>query len=143
MIRLLGMGLMSIGMFALVVRAADTKEEWKPLQGTWRPKSGEMAGKAMATEGLKSIKLVIADDKYTVGIDRGTIKIDATRKPSTMDIIGVEGPNKGKTFLAIYEVTGDTLKICYDLAGKTRPTEFKTTTGTMQFMLTYERDKQP
>ena len=131
------------GMSAWIVQAADSKEEWKPLQGTWRPKSGEMAGKTMSAEALKSIKLVIADDKYTVGIDRGTIKIDAGKKPKTMDITGVEGPNKGKTFLAIYEQSGDTLRICYDLAGKNRPTEFKTTTGTMQFMLTYERDKQP
>jgi uncharacterized protein (TIGR03067 family) len=58
-----------------------------------------------------------------------------------MDITGTEGPNKGKTILAIYEITDDTLRICYDLSGKARPTEFKTTKGTKLFLVTYNREK--
>jgi uncharacterized protein (TIGR03067 family) len=59
-----------------------------------------------------------------------------------MDILGTEGPNKGKTFLAIYELTGDSLKICYDLEGKTRPTEFRTNPGTQLFLVLYKRVTQ-
>ena len=59
----------------------------------------------------------------------------------TMDIISTEGPNKGKTFLAIYELDGDTLKVCYDLTGKSRPTEFKTQKGVLHFLVTYQRAK--
>ena len=58
-----------------------------------------------------------------------------------MDITGTEGPNKGKTFLAVYELDGDTLRICYDLSGKSRPTEFKTTEGTQLFLVSYKREK--
>jgi hypothetical protein len=36
---------------------------------------------------------------------------------------------------------GDTLKICYDLSGKGRPTEFKTTEGAQLFLVTYKREK--
>ncbi len=64
---------------------------------------------------LKTIKLVIKDDKYTVTVgektDQGTLKRDTKAKPMTLDIVGTEGPNKGKTILAIYELKGDTLKV--------------------------------
>jgi uncharacterized protein (TIGR03067 family) len=58
-----------------------------------------------------------------------------------MDIIGSEGPNKGKSILAIYELESDKLKICYDLTGKTRPKRFKTEAGTRQLLVTYQREK--
>jgi uncharacterized protein (TIGR03067 family) len=58
-----------------------------------------------------------------------------------MDVKGTKGPNKGKTFPAIYEVKGDTLRVCYDLDGKERPREFKTEKGKKYFLVTYERDK--
>jgi uncharacterized protein (TIGR03067 family) len=59
-----------------------------------------------------------------------------------MDITGTEGPNKGKTMLAIYELEGDSMKVCYDMSGKERPTEFKTKPGTAQFLAKYKREKQ-
>jgi uncharacterized protein (TIGR03067 family) len=58
-----------------------------------------------------------------------------------MEITGTAGPNKGKTFSAIYELQGDTLKICYDLTGKARPTEFKSKAGTQLFLATYKKVK--
>ena len=55
---------------------------------------------------------------------------------------GVKGPNKGKTFPAIYELAGDTLRVCYDLSGKKRPTEFKTKADTKLYLVTYKRKKK-
>jgi uncharacterized protein (TIGR03067 family) len=57
-------------------------------------------------------------------------------------VIGTEGPNQGKTFPAIYELNGDTLRICYDLSGAKRPAEFKTIAGTKLYLVTYSRSKQ-
>ncbi len=51
------------------------------------------------------------------------------------------GPNKGKTFLAIYKLDGDKLVICYDLTGKARPKEFKTEPKSMLFLVTYRKLK--
>ncbi len=59
-----------------------------------------------------------------------------------LDVIGTEGPNKGKTIPAIFDLAGDTLKICYDLSGQARPTEFKSSPGTQQFLATYQREKK-
>ena len=43
---------------------------------------------------------------------------------------------------AIYELNGDTLRICYDLSGSKRPTEFKTAAGTKLYLVTYNRKKE-
>ncbi len=123
----------------------DDKNVAKSLDGTWVPTAAELAGEKIPDELRKSMKLVIDDGKYTLTVskvpDRGTVKLDASKSPKAIDITGVEGPNKGKTILAIYETTDDTLRICYDLGGKARPTEFKTAKGTQQFLVTYTRQK--
>ena len=51
-----------------------------------------------------------------------------------MNITGQKGPNEGKTFLAIYELKGDELRVCYDLTGKSRPAEFASKADTLLFL---------
>jgi uncharacterized protein (TIGR03067 family) len=130
--------------FGLVARGDDAKDA-EALQGTWLPTSAELSGKPFPDDILEAIKLVVKGDTYTVTIgkqlDKGKVALKPSAKPSEMDITGVEGPNKGKKILAIYERDGDTLKICYDLGGKNRPTEFKSKEGTQQFFVTYKRAK--
>ena len=127
-----------------VARCGDAKDD-DAIQGTWLPSTAELAGKPFPDEVRKTIKLVIKDDKYTVTVgemvDKGTAKLNPKAKPKELDITGTDGPNKGKTILAIYELDGDTLRICYDLTGKNRPTEFKTKEGTLLFLVTYKREK--
>jgi uncharacterized protein (TIGR03067 family) len=131
---------------ACLSRGDDAKDGANSIDGTWLPSSAELGGKKFPDEVRKTIKLVIAAGKYTVTVgkkpDQGTIKLDPSQKPKALDITGTEGPNKGKTILAIYECNDDTLRICYDLSGKGRPTEFKTKEGTRQFLVTYERERK-
>jgi uncharacterized protein (TIGR03067 family) len=123
----------------------DKKDDAKSIDGTWMPTEAELAGGKFPDEVRKSMKLVIDDGKYTVTVgtnpDKGTLKLDPSKKPKSMDITGAEGPNKGKTIPAIYELKDDTLKICYDLSGKARPTEFMTAKDTKLFLVTYKREK--
>jgi uncharacterized protein (TIGR03067 family) len=127
-------------------RGDDTKDDAKSIDGTWRPSAAELAGEKLPDEIREAIKLVIGDGTYTVTtgkvIDRGTIKLDPTTLPKAIDITGTEGPNKGKTILAIYETSDDTLRICYDLSGDARPKEFKTSKGTHLFLVTYKREER-
>lgn len=44
--------------------------------------------------------------------------------------------------MAIYERNGDTMRTCYDLSGKSRPTEFKTTEGNRLFLVEYKLQKE-
>ena len=129
--------------FAPAARSGDAKDD--TIEGTWLPATAELAGKMFPDEVRKTIKLVVKDDKYTVTVgkevDQGTVKLNPTAKPKEMDITGTDGPNKGKTILAIYERDGETLRVCYDLSGKNRPTEFKTREGTQLFLVAYKREK--
>ena len=115
------------------------------IEGTWLPVEAELGGQKFPDELLKTMKLTMSDGRYTVNvgeqIDNGLIKLEPATKPKAIDITGTEGPNKGKTFLAIFELTGDTLQICYDLAGKERPTEFKTAKDTKQFLVSYKQEE--
>lgn len=127
------------------VQAQDVDAERKALSGTWMPTAAELGGKPLPEDMLKAMKLVLAGEKYTVtvgpAVDRGTFKLDPAKKPRAMDIVGVDGPNEGKTFLAIYELQGNTLRVCYDLSGKTRPGEFKTSREALYLLITYQRAK--
>lgn len=128
-------------LIAAPARGDDPKADDKAIQGTWEVAEAELAGKMLP---LKDVTLTLDNGKYTLKAeseDKGTYTMNPTKKPKEMDIKGTDGPNKGKTFLAIYELTEDTLKVCYDLSVKTRPTEFKTTAGTRQFLATYKRKK--
>ena len=120
-------------------------DDAKSMDGTWLPSAAELGGEKFPDEIRKTMKLVLEDGKYTVTVgknpDRGTVKVDSSKKPKELDIVGTEGPNKGKTILAIYELTDDTLRICYDLSFKARPTEFKTSKETKLFLVTYTREK--
>jgi len=115
------------------------------LSGTWIPAAAELAGVKYPDDVRKTITLVVKDDKYTVTVgtlvDQGTMKLNADATPKEMDVTGTDGPNKGRTILAIYEHTGDTLRICYELSGSGRPKQFKTDPGSTLFLVTYERKK--
>jgi len=135
--------------FALLVSCStiawsdESKED--SLDGTWLPSKAELGGKPFPDEIRKLIKLEVKGDQYTVTVgtkpDKGTCKLDPSAMPKTIDIMGTDGPNKGKTILAIYERKGDTLRVCYDLEGKDRPKEFKTTNGSQLFLVEYELRK--
>jgi uncharacterized protein (TIGR03067 family) len=106
------------------------------LQGTWVITS--LNGQP-APEGSPEMTLTFTGDKYhqTVGgevNERGTIKVDASKKPMTIDLIIAEGQDAGKTQLGLFEVTGDTLRANLDTPGaKQRPADFTVKEGSIMF----------
>jgi hypothetical protein len=116
------------------------------LTGTWKPVEVELAGTKLPEAAFAAWRLELGKGTYALkgaeSPDSGTVKVDTTKKPMTMDVTGADGPNKGKTYPAIYELKDDTLKICYDLSGKSRPTEFKTEKQTKLYLVTYKREKK-
>lgn len=125
--------------------APDARKESKAMDGSWELVSAEVGGQKLPEAVTKTFTLVLKGDKYTVKSpgpdDTGRVKLDPAKKPKELDVTGEEGPNKGKTFPAIYELDDDALKVCYDLDGKKRPAEFKSAAGTKQFLAVYKRKK--
>jgi uncharacterized protein (TIGR03067 family) len=134
--------LLNVGFLVLTpLQNHKADEDSKMIEGAWIPVVAELGGNPLPEEFLKDTKLVLTDGRYTYRNDQGTYKLILAEKLKAMDITGAEGPNQGKTLLAIYELTGDTLRICYDLEGKTRPSEFTTKAGTQQLLVSYKRAK--
>jgi uncharacterized protein (TIGR03067 family) len=125
-------------------RSEDPKDNDSAVDGTWQATSAELGGKKFPKDVTETIKLTLKNGTYEVmaeSADRGTVTYDTKAKPKAMEIKGTEGPNKGKTFLAIYKLSDDKLTICYDLSGTARPTEFKSLSKSKIFLVTYEKQK--
>jgi len=122
------------------------KNELKKLEGTWATVSIEAAGQKLTDEDkIKTRKLTMKGEKYTLKVGdetvQGTIEINPTKKPKTIDVKPDSGSNKGKTLLGIYELDGDNLKICLAAPGKERPTAFGTAPEIGQQLVVYKREK--
>ena len=127
---------------SLTALAGDPPDDAKAVQGSWVPAQADLGGQPMPDSVLKSIRLKLDKGRYEVWVgdkpDKGTYTLDSTSKPKSMTVTGTEGPNHGRTFPAIYELKGETLRICYDLSGAKRPTEFKSIAGTKLYLVTYQ-----
>jgi uncharacterized protein (TIGR03067 family) len=126
---------------------AEVEIELKKFQGTWTFQSVEAGGNEVPAEQFKGITVTYTGDKYTVMqgdevIQTATMKIDPSKSPKTLDVTVAEGPHKGLVMLGIYEISGDTLKVCFDPEGKKRPTEFKTAAGSQTTLAVYKRAKK-
>ncbi len=100
----------TILLMACGVSQADDSTD---MQGVWLPVEAALGMQQLPRDTLRSMRLKIAGGQYEVVVgneaDRGRLKLDATLTPKALDIVGTEGPNKGKTILGVYELTGDTL----------------------------------
>jgi uncharacterized protein (TIGR03067 family) len=122
--------------------------EAEALQGVWKPVKAALGGVPLPPPALKPNMLTIEGDQYEVTVegepqsDKGTSKLNTSTMPKRMATTSFEGPNKGKTFLAIYEFRdADTLRVCYDLSGSAYPTDFKSPKGTQHYLMTYKHQK--
>ena len=125
---------------------ADVEKELKKFQGTWTFESVEAGGKKLPADQFKGMTVTFEGDKYSVKmgdevVEAATQKLDPSKSPKTLDSTVTEGPNKGKVYLGIYEISGDTLKVCFDEEGKKRPTEFKGESGA-QTLVVHKRVKK-
>jgi uncharacterized protein (TIGR03067 family) len=125
---------------------AKAKEDAKKMEGTWKAVKAEMAGRPWPEEAIKKLKLQLSEGKYTIlgednQNDYARMKLDPSKNPAVMDITWMNGRNAGSTFPAIYELKGDTLRICYDYSGSAHPTEFKTRPKTALGLVEYKRVK--
>jgi uncharacterized protein (TIGR03067 family) len=126
---------------------ADLEKEISKFRGTWTFESSEAGGKKLPAGDLKGLVLTFGGDKHTVKkgdevIQVGTQKLDPSKSPKAIDVTMTEGLNKGAVMLGIYEIDGDTLKVCFDPQGKKRPTEFKSAPGSENFVNVHKRVKK-
>ena len=114
------------------------------LQGTWRIVTLEVGGVKMSDNDFKGSKIVVKGNSFTTismgAIYNGTFQTEETNTPRTLDLTFTEGPHQGKKSLAIYELNGDTWKMCLAFAGLERPTDFVTAAGSSHALETLQRE---
>ncbi len=127
--------------------AADedaVKKEIANLQGTWKfvDFQGPNADQAKELKGHGI--LVVTGNKMLFFLGKlkqgeGTFTVDPSKKPKHLDVTALDGPNKGMTLPAIYELAGDTLKLASFDDPKNRPKEFKYAAGDTGGLATLKR----
>src|SRR5262249_7687333 len=109
------------------------KKAIEKLQGTWEVVSLEIEGRPMGESGFRGSRIVVKGDTFATcsmgATYRGTLRVDAAKKPGALDLLFEEGPEKGNRSLGIFELDGDTWKICLTVHGDTRPRAFETRPG--------------
>jgi uncharacterized protein (TIGR03067 family) len=129
----------------LIFTPAARADDLKAMEGKWKVESAEAGGKPVESPELKALVVTITGDRYELmtdeGPDGGTLKLDETQNPKAMDATDTEGLTVGKMIKAIYELSGDTLRVCYALDGGERPKEFATKADSPLLLITYRREK--
>ena len=117
----------------------------KRLEGAWLPVAAYVAGEVLPVTELRIARLLIKDAGYQIldnqqhVVDRGELRLDAA-SAAALDLVGLEGPNAGRTLLAIYELSNDLLSICYDMEGAERPRSMQPEEDQILLLITYARD---
>jgi uncharacterized protein (TIGR03067 family) len=130
---------------SLIAAPAPEEKDLEKIQGTWKLESVESQGQLLI-EQYKDWTFNIKDDKLTIKIgekvhNEYTLKIDPDKKPKTIDLVRKVG-EQTLTETGIYELDGDTWKVCNDDSGATRPTEYGTKEGTRLELIMMKRVKQ-
>jgi uncharacterized protein (TIGR03067 family) len=120
----------------------SAKDELAKLQGAWKIVTHERDGKPVATD--KNARVVMNGNKFVTKagdkvLREGTLKLDPAQKPPAIDVTYTEGPFKGQTLKGVYELDGDSWKICYGEPGEERPKQIPARAGKGQLLLILER----
>ena len=150
---LIGLGVALISPPAtLLADAPDpevVKKELAKLQGTWRVVGVEENGQKLPEDKLRAAKgtVVIDGDKHTLRYgDKSqgtvTVKVDPTTKPRQYDLVVPDKGGKDKLQFGIYELEGDTWKLCLNKSGAGgRPTELSGKAGSGWVLVTLKKEK--
>jgi uncharacterized protein (TIGR03067 family) len=119
-------------------READDTRAW---QGTWKLVSCVANGQSESG----NVEWVVKSDLYTITIDGKsgrdpyTFKLDPKQKQ--IDVFHHDTPKGtyGGQLKGIYDIQGDSLKVCYDLKGQQYPKSFDAARSSGQVVYQFRR----
>jgi uncharacterized protein (TIGR03067 family) len=120
------------------------QREEEKLAGTWQVVSVEADGQAVPAQQFRGLRMTFKAGKFTAqkgqgDRQEGTYKLDPSKSPKQIDISRKDGPAAGRNQLAIYSLTGNTLKICSGGSDKERPDGFETRGKEGRVLMTLRR----
>ena len=124
------------------ISAADSADDTKQWQGTWKLVAYTYDGESRTAD----MAWIVDGDHYNIRLnghvheDLQMFKLDASRK--RIDVFHHETPpgTYGGKLKGIYEISGDSLTVCYDLTGQGYPKSFDTKRGSRQVLYRFRRE---
>ena len=114
------------------------------LQGTWLVTALEIDGMTVGAIP-PGASITVSGARFTtagMGAEyEGDLELDGASQPKQFDLRFTTGPEKGNTALGIYELSGDSWKMCLTTHGGQRPVNFSTKSGTGHALQTLVRAK--
>ena len=115
------------------------------MQGAWSVLELEMEGQTISGGMLGNARVEISGSRFSsVGMGsvyEGTLALDNSVNPHHITMQFDAGPEKGNTNLGIYQLDGETLKICLSTRGDVRPAVFSAAAGSGCVFETLSRNK--
>ena len=118
---------------ALLLGAGDAAKDAEKIQGTWTVADVERGGSKMPESLRTKMQVIIKDGSMAIVVDKddpktkgeeAKLELDPSTKPKSLQMTS---PDKDKpTVRGIYELEGDTLKMCWRMNGGARPSAFGT-----------------
>jgi uncharacterized protein (TIGR03067 family) len=121
---------------------ADSDDDARKWQGTWRMVATTYDGEPQTAD----MEWIVSGNQYTIrqnGVsheDPYMFKLDPTDKH--IDVFHHETPlgTYGGSLKGIYEIDGDSLKVCYDLTGQQYPRSFDAPRGSRQVFYQFRHE---
>jgi len=121
----------------------------KLLQGDWKVVALEDDGMKAPSSMLKGMHWefkgseVQGADPGEELHDKSLVKLDSSKTPTYINLVGVEGPTKGQTWKGIFKFENERLVICMgETLTSERPTDFSTGPDSHRCMIAFERIKK-
>ena len=124
------------------ISAADSADDIKQFQGIWKMVSCRYDGEPQ----IGDMEWIVDGDHYTIRVDGvsqqdpNMIKLDASKK--RIDVFHHETPpgTYGGSLKGIYEISADSLTVCYDLTAQQYPKSFDAPRGSRQVLYKFRRE---
>jgi uncharacterized protein (TIGR03067 family) len=121
---------------------ADSADDTKKWQGTWKLVASTYDGEPQ----MADMEWIVDGDHYNIRLngqlheDPYTFKLDASQKH--IDVIHHETPpgTYGGKLKGIYQISGDSLTVCYYLTGQQYPASFDAKRGSRQVLYQFKRE---
>jgi uncharacterized protein (TIGR03067 family) len=139
--------LLAIGFLTRSDDAEAAKKDFARFEGVWKIALVEVDGVKQAEASFASHRVIIGKDGAFVVVQgpkviRGKFTLDPTKTPKHYEQTVTHGPAKGRTFSCIYEIDGDTYRLCGSFRGVPRPAAFETKPGSGLILQVLNRTKQ-
>jgi uncharacterized protein (TIGR03067 family) len=127
---------------ATVVAGGDGKKALEQWQGNWQIEELTVNGKLAPKDKIENTRVVIEGNKMMLKAPNGEvarafeIKLDPGKEPHVITTKALQGDFKDKMQTGIYDLKGDTLRICISNRPEgEQPTEFSSKEGSNHVLL--------